>query len=62
MWENSLSGYTNSKKNVIYKFERGATDYRTSVQNNLTVVALKDNKSVYVASNCDTVESLSQMQ
>ena len=45
MWENSLSGYTNSKKNVIYKFERGATDYRTSVQNNLTVVAWKDNKS-----------------
>ena len=62
MWENSLSGYTNSNKNVIYKFERGATDYRTSVQNNLTVVAWKDNKSVYVASNCDTVESLSQMQ
>jgi len=60
--ENRLGDCTIPKKKLVDKLERGGMKYRTSEQSNLTVVAWKDNKSVYVASNCDSVQPLSQVQ
>ena len=37
-------------------------DRRTATRNELTIVGWKDNKSVYVASNCDSNESVSTLQ
>ena len=62
MRENRLGDCTISKKKAIDKFEHEAMNYRTSAQHNLTVVAWKDNKTVYVASNRDAVEPLPQVQ
>ena len=62
MRENRLGDCTISKKKAIDKFEHEAMNYRTSAQHNLTVVAWKDNKTVYVASNRDVVEPLPQVQ
>ena len=60
--ENRLGDFAILKKKAIDKFERGVIDYLTSAQNNLTVVAWKGNRSVYIASNCNKVEVLSQVQ
>ena len=51
-----------SKTKSIHKFEGGAINYWTSAQSKFNCVAWKDNKSVYVASNLDTVEPLPQVQ
>ena len=51
-----------SKTKSIYKFERGAINYWTSAQSKSNCVAWKDNKSVYVASNCDRIKPLPQVQ
>ena len=61
IWENRLGDCTISKKKAI-KFEHEAMDYRTSAQHNLNVVAWKDNKTVYVASNHNAVEPSPQVQ
>ena len=37
-------------------------DHRTATGNELTIVGWKDNKSVYVASNCGSNESMSTLQ
>ena len=60
-WQNRFSHHTISKMKAIDKFEHGAIEYQISAQNNVTVVEWKDNKSVYVASNCDTADPVSHM-
>ena len=50
------------RQNRLDKFEHGAIDYRTWAQNNVTFIAWKDNHSVHVASNCNIVKPLSQVQ
>ena len=51
-----------ASKKEIDKFKRGEMDYRTTGSGELTIVGWKDNKSVYVASNCDSVEPMSSVQ
>ena len=57
-----LGNCTITKKKQIDKFKRGEMDRRTATGNELTIVGWKDNKSVYVASNCDSNESMSTLQ
>ena len=44
------------KKPQINKFKRGEMDRRTTTGNELTLVGWKDNKSLYVALDCDSSE------
>ena len=55
MGENRLGNSTISKKETdrIDKFKRGEMDHRITTVNELAIVGWKDNKLVYVVSNCD---------
>ena len=57
--ENRIGKCPIASKKEIDKFKRGELDYRTTSSDELTIVGWKDNKSVYVASNCDSIEPMS---
>ena len=56
--ENRLGNCTISKKRQIDKFKRCEIDRRTTTGNEISIVGWKDNKSAYVASNCDSSEPM----
>ena len=49
-------------KAAIDKFKQGEMDFRTAKSEDLIVVGWKDNKSVYLASNCDSVNPVSSAE
>ena len=59
---NRLGECTVATKAAIDKFKQGEMDFRTAKSEDLIVVGWKDNKSVYLASNCDSVNPVSSVE